>query len=162
MCALLAAPAVVVRSSLAPFDCVNNGGVRTMDAEPSIVCGVPGGPNARMRAVAALTIVLYVSTSNNSDLALRLAAAIVRVAVAAVCSRWYIFASCLWQLYRGRAGCARRYVLGLPAAFGLFLWRHRVHVRSDQLLRERGEGDSALTNAHIQVRAVARATSEQR
>ena len=51
--------------------------------------------------------------------------------------------------------CARRYVLGLPAIFGLFLWRHRVEVRSDQLLRERGEGDSALTNAHIQVGAVA-------
>ena len=50
--------AVVVRSSLAPFDCTDNGGVRTMDAEPSIVCGVPGGPNARMRVVAALTIVL--------------------------------------------------------------------------------------------------------
>jgi hypothetical protein len=44
-----------------------------------------------------------------------------------------------------------RYVLGLPAAFGVFLWRHRVEIRSDQLLRERGEGDSALTNAHIQV-----------
>ena len=31
-----------------------------MDAEPSILCGVPGGPNARMRVVAVLTIVVYV------------------------------------------------------------------------------------------------------
>ncbi len=50
----------MVRSSLAPFDCTNKGGVRTMDAEPSILCGVPGGPNARMRVVAVLTIVVYV------------------------------------------------------------------------------------------------------
>jgi hypothetical protein len=63
------------------------------------------------------------------------------VCVAAVCSSWNSL--CSW---------ACRYVLGLPAAFGLFLWRHRVQVRSDQLLRERGEGDSTLTNAHIQVR----------
>jgi hypothetical protein len=34
-----------------------------MDAEPSILCGASGGPNARMRAVAALTIVLYVLSS---------------------------------------------------------------------------------------------------
>jgi hypothetical protein len=76
-----------------------------MDAEPSILCGVPGGPNARMRAVAAVTIVLY--------------------------------------------------ILGLPAAFAGFLWRNRAAVRADQRLREKGEGDSALTNPHIQVRGLA-------
>ena len=43
-------------------------------------------------------------------------------------------------------------MLGVPAAFGAFLYSHRVEVVSDQLLRERGEGDSALTNAHIQLR----------
>jgi hypothetical protein len=48
-------------------------------------------------------------------------------------------------------GCVPRYVLGMPAIFALFLWRNRVEVRSDQLMRERGEGDSALTNPHIQV-----------
>jgi hypothetical protein len=72
-----------------------------MDAEPSIVCGVPGGPNARMRVVAAITIVGF--------------------------------------------------VLGVPAAFAVFLLRNRVAVRLDQRLRERGEGDSTLTNPHIQV-----------
>ena len=72
-----------------------------MDAEPSIVCGVPGGPNARMRVAAALTIVAF--------------------------------------------------VLGLPSIFGVFLYRNRHAVRVDQSLRERGEGDSALTNPHIQV-----------
>ncbi len=34
----------------------------------------------------------------------------------------------------------------------MFLWRNRVEVQSDQVMRERGEGDSALTNPHIQVR----------
>jgi hypothetical protein len=92
---------VVVKSSLAPFDCITRGSVRVMDSEPSVMCGVPGGPNARMRVAAALTIVAF--------------------------------------------------VLGLPTAFAVFLWRNRVQVRSDQLLRERGEGDSALTNAHIKV-----------
>jgi hypothetical protein len=72
-----------------------------MDAEPSIICSVPGGPNARMRVVAAVTLVVY--------------------------------------------------ILGLPLALGAFLWRNRVAVRSDQLLRECGEGDSVLTNAHIKV-----------
>ena len=67
------------------------------------------------------------------------------VCAAAVCSSWNSL--CSW---------ACRYVLGLPAAFGLFLWRHRVQVRSDQLLRERWEGDSTLTNAHIQVRRLGR------
>jgi hypothetical protein len=72
-----------------------------MDAEPSIICGVPGGANARMRHVATATIVVY--------------------------------------------------ILGLPAAFAMFLWRNRVAIRVDQRLREKGEGDSMLTNAHIKV-----------
>ncbi len=46
-----------------------------------------------------------------------------------------------------------RYVFGAPIAFGAFLAYHRAEVVSDQLLRERGEGDSALTNAHIKVPA---------
>jgi hypothetical protein len=101
VCGVYCTVAVVVRSSLAPFDCSDLGGVRTMDAEPSIVCGVPGGPNARMRVAAALTIVAF--------------------------------------------------VLGLPSIFGVFLYRNRHAVWVDQSLRERGEGDSALTNPHIQV-----------
>jgi hypothetical protein len=44
------------------------------------------------------------------------------------------------------------YVLGLPATFVIFLWRNRRVIEVDQRLRERGEGDSALTNPHIQVR----------
>lgn len=78
------------------------GSVRVMDAEPSILCGTPAaGPNARMRAVAAITIVVY--------------------------------------------------VLGLPVSLAVFLWRNRVALLSDQRLRERGEGDSALTNPHVKV-----------
>ncbi len=50
---------VVVRSSLAPFDCTGRDGVRTMDAEPSIVCGVPGGPHARMALVGGLTLLVF-------------------------------------------------------------------------------------------------------
>ena len=50
---------MVVRSSLAPFDCTDRDGVRTMDAEPSIVCGVPGGPHARMALVGGLTLLVF-------------------------------------------------------------------------------------------------------
>ena len=48
--------AVVFRASLAPFDCVTNNGVSTMDAEPSIVCDGTGA-NGRMRIVSAIMIV---------------------------------------------------------------------------------------------------------
>ena len=73
-----------------------------MDAEPSIECGVPDGPNARMRPIAML------------------------------CIAWF--------------------VLGLPIAFSAFLWWNREAVGEDQRLRERGEGDTAFTNPHFQVR----------
>jgi hypothetical protein len=72
-----------------------------MDADPSIPCGVPGGPNARMRAVAIVSILAF--------------------------------------------------VLGLPVALAVFLWTRRTAVRVDQTLRERGEGETALTNPHFQV-----------
>jgi hypothetical protein len=89
-----------MKSSLAPFDCSWRGGVRTMDAEPSIVCSGTG-PHGRMRIAAVVTITGY--------------------------------------------------CLGAPVAMGLFLWRHRGQVAFDQRLREKGEGDSALTNPCIQV-----------
>ncbi len=95
---------VVARSSLAPFDCTLHGDVWLMDAEPSIECGVPHGPNARMRPVAMLSIA------------------------------WF--------------------VLGLPTTFSVFLWWNRDAVQEDQRLRERGEGDTALTNPHFQVRLI--------
>ena len=50
---------VVVRSSLAPFDCTKRGDVRTMDAEPSIICNNMGA-HGRMKIVSAITIVLCV------------------------------------------------------------------------------------------------------
>ncbi len=50
---------VIVKSSLVPFTCTSRNGVRTMDAEPSIVCDVPGGPHARMKPVAIATLVLF-------------------------------------------------------------------------------------------------------
>jgi hypothetical protein len=51
--------AVVVRSSLAPFDCTMRDGVRTMDAEPSIECGGSSGPHARMAVVGGITMALF-------------------------------------------------------------------------------------------------------
>lgn len=92
---------MVVRSSLAPFDCTLIGASYVMDADPSIPCSIPGGANARMRSVAIATILLF--------------------------------------------------VVGLPLALAVFLWTKRVAVRVDQTLRERGEGETALTNPHYQV-----------
>ncbi len=51
--------AVVIRSTLAPFDCTTRNGVPTMDADPSIVCGVPGGPHERMRRLGAIMLAGY-------------------------------------------------------------------------------------------------------
>jgi hypothetical protein len=39
-------PTVVTKNTLVTFGCTTVDGVSTMDAEPSIVCGVPGGPHA--------------------------------------------------------------------------------------------------------------------
>ncbi len=50
----------MTKNTLAPFNCTTMDGVPTMDAEPSIVCGVPGGPHARMKAVAGLMLVFFV------------------------------------------------------------------------------------------------------
>ena len=94
---------VVIRSSLAPFDCISvNGGPRTMEADPSILCDVPGGPHARMKAVAAVMMAVF--------------------------------------------------VVGVPTSFALILFLYRNEIRADQLLRERGEGDSALTNPNFRTR----------
>ncbi len=95
-------PAVVVKSSLVPFDCVSLGSVRVLEAEPTVLCNTAVGPYARMRAVAAVEVVVY--------------------------------------------------VLGLPAALAVFLVRNWRKVQQDQRLRERGEGDSALTNPHFHFR----------
>jgi hypothetical protein len=43
------------------------------------------------------------------------------------------------------------FVAGLPVAFGVLLWRHGAAMRADQVLRERGEGDTALSNPNFQV-----------
>jgi hypothetical protein len=40
---------------------------------------------------------------------------------------------------------------GVPVAFALFIASHLSHIRFDQQLRERGEGDTALTNPYMQV-----------
>ena len=93
---------MVIRSSLAPFNCVTVNGVSTMDADPSIVCDVPDGPHARMRAVASVMIVVF--------------------------------------------------VFGVPAAFAGMLYRHRRAMAADQRFKQQGEGDTALTNPHFQVR----------
>ncbi len=52
---------VVVKSTLTPFDCTVRGGVRTMDAEPSILCtGSQDSPHGRMAAVAVASVLYYV------------------------------------------------------------------------------------------------------
>ena len=52
-------PAVVIRSTLAPFDCTSRNGVRTMDADPSILCDPGTAPYGNMRRVAGLMLFLY-------------------------------------------------------------------------------------------------------
>ena len=41
---------------------------------------------------------------------------------------------------------------GLPLLFFVVLWGNRVAIYSDQLLRVRNEGESAVTNPHIRTR----------
>ncbi len=94
--------AVVIRSTLAPFDCTSHDGVRTMDADPSIVCDSPTGPHYRMVRVAGLMLILY--------------------------------------------------ALGIPCLFALILLRHRRGIRFDQVLKQRGEGESPLTNPYLHLR----------
>jgi hypothetical protein len=48
--------------------------------------------------------------------------------------------------------CVLVYVLGLPAALTVLLARTWRKVQLDQRLRERGEGDSQLTNPHFHFR----------
>jgi hypothetical protein len=45
------------------------------------------------------------------------------------------------------------YAVGMPVALGLFLFTNYSAVQSDQQLREKGQGDSALTNSHVSVSA---------
>jgi hypothetical protein len=94
--------AVVVKSSLVPFDCVDLGAAHVLESEPTVLCDTSVGPYVRMRAVAAITIVYY--------------------------------------------------VLGMPVACAVVLARNWLKVQQDQRLRERGEGDSALTNPHFHFR----------
>jgi hypothetical protein len=94
--------AVVVKSTLVPFACVSLGAVRVLKSEPTVLCDATVGPYARMRALAAVTIVFY--------------------------------------------------VLGLPAVLSAVLIRSWRMVQLDQRLRERGEGDSPLTNPHFHFR----------
>ncbi len=75
--------------------------MRTMDAEPSILCD-GSGPHGRMTIVSTITLIVF--------------------------------------------------ALGVPAAIATFLVLNLGSVRDDQRLRETGEGDTALTNPHIQVR----------
>ncbi len=94
----------VTKSALAPFDCVTNAqGVRTMDAEPSIVCDAPGGgPHRRMKVVASIVVALF--------------------------------------------------VVGVPALMAVVLYRNRRAIIDDQKLRQKGEGDTRLTNDNITTR----------
>jgi hypothetical protein len=94
--------AVVVKSSLVPFDCIPLGTVRVLERDPTVLCETSAGPYSRIRIVASATILVY--------------------------------------------------VLGLPVVLGVILVRNWLKVTQDQRLRERGEGDSALTNPHFQFR----------
>jgi hypothetical protein len=93
---------VVVKSSLIPFDCVSLGAVRVLESEPTVLCDAAVGPYARMRAVGAVTIVVF--------------------------------------------------ALGLPITLAVVLARNWARVQLDQELRERGEGNSPLTNPHFHFR----------
>ena len=44
------------------------------------------------------------------------------------------------------------FVLGVPLTFAAVLYTHRSAIVDDQLMRERGEGDTAMTNPNIRVR----------
>ena len=93
--------AVVVRNSLAPFNCITRNSVSTMVANPSIICNGEDA-HGRMRAVGLVSVFVF--------------------------------------------------ILGVPGTFGAVLYRHREAIVDDQLMRERGEGDSALTNRNLRIR----------
>ena len=42
--------------------------------------------------------------------------------------------------------------LGVPASFGVILFWNRAAIEADQRMREKGQGDSLITNPHIRVR----------
>jgi hypothetical protein len=44
------------------------------------------------------------------------------------------------------------YGIGVPAAFAYILYHNRVAIRADQALRQRGEGELAITNPNLHVR----------
>jgi hypothetical protein len=52
--------AVMVKSSFVPFDCISLGAVRVLESEPTVLCDADVGQYARMRIVAAVTILAYV------------------------------------------------------------------------------------------------------
>jgi hypothetical protein len=95
--------AVVIRSSLTPFDCTTTvDGTSSLFADPSIRCGVTVGPHARMRAAGGAMLALF--------------------------------------------------TVGVPVLFAVLLFHNRAAIVADQRLRQRGEGDSIMTNPHIRVR----------
>ena len=51
---------VVTKNTLTAFNCSTSNGVSTLVAEPSILCGVPGGPQSRMKTVAVVAMVFFV------------------------------------------------------------------------------------------------------
>ena len=93
---------VMIRSSLAPFNCVATNGVPTMVAEPSIQCTYSYPVHLPMAIVGGVSLALYGA--------------------------------------------------GIPVVFGWLLFTNHDAIVADQLLRQRGEGDSVLTNPHIRVR----------
>jgi hypothetical protein len=48
--------------------------------------------------------------------------------------------------------CVALYGIGLPALFAVLLYRHRAAIVEDQVLRAKGEGETALTNPNITTR----------
>ena len=51
---------VIIKSSLAPFNCTLSNGVWIMVAAPNIVCNVPGGAHLRMKAVGSVMMAVFV------------------------------------------------------------------------------------------------------
>ena len=49
----------MIRTALAPFNCVSRNGISTMEAEPAVRCDLPGGPHAMIYPWAKVALAVY-------------------------------------------------------------------------------------------------------
>jgi hypothetical protein len=142
--------AVVIRSTLAPFDCTTRSGVRTMDADASIECDVPGGSHSRMWRVAVRESALV--AGKRLALVCRLSEG-ASVPLCGTFSELFLFPRCAVCCFGATQALTMvLYVVGLPVAFAVILVKHRAGIRFDQSLKLKGEGDTSLTNPYLHLR----------